>query len=104
MTKPPTTLPFYWGKRSLWVWYSDAPHGGYLFRGNPNPGYPPYSMGDIDDLINGRRLVCAETRRALEMEVGVHEWNIRFPKHKVKPVSIMVEIRPYYKRKQKEAK
>lgn len=85
-------------KRSLWAWYSDAPHGGYLFNGNPNLGYPPFHMGGIENIINGECLVCANTRKALVMDFGVVEWNRRFPQFRVKPVSIMVEIRPYYKR------
>ena len=90
-------------KQSLWVWYSDAPHGGYLFQGNPNREYPSFHLGRIDNIINGERLVCAGTKKVLEMDFRVAEWNHRFPQFKVKPVSVMVEIRPYYKRKQVEA-
>lgn len=91
-------------KRSLWVWYSDAPHGGYLFEGNPNRVCPPFHLGRIDNIINGERLVCANTRKALEMNFEVAVWDNKFPQFKIKPVSVMVEIRPYYKRKQKESR
>ena len=87
-------------ERLLWVWRSDAQHGGYLFRGNPNPGCPPYSMGDINDIIYGRRLVCAETIRALcDLDKdGIHEWNNHFPKWRVEPVRIQISIRQYDKK------
>lgn len=90
-------------KRSIWVWYCDQTHGGFLFRGNPNPqeNTPPYHLGGICNLVNGETIVYAGTLAALKMESGITEWNIRFPQFRVKPKSIMVEIRPYYKRKNK---
>ena len=84
-------------RKSIWVWYSDAPQGGYLFRGNPNLDCPPYHTGDVCHMIFGYEIVCAETRKALEMEVGIAEWQLKFPKFKVKAKRIVVEIRPYGK-------
>ena len=86
-------------KRAIWVWHSDAPHGGMLFRGNPNPPEktPPYHFGDIENLLAGEELVCADTRRELEMESGVAEWNRRFKQFKVKPVCVIVEIHRHHK-------
>ena len=88
-------------KRSIWTWYCDSPQGGFLFRGNPNPPdrTPPYHLGGIRNLINGEVLVCAETVAALKLEFGVDEWNLRFPQFRVKPKSVMIEIRPYYAKK-----
>lgn len=91
-------------KRSIWVWYCDRTHGGFLFRGNPNPKTPTYHLGDVGNLICGEVLVFAETRRELELEFNVAEWNVRFPQYRVKPKSIMVEIRPYRIRKKNEGK
>lgn len=93
-------------KRSAWVWFSDKPHGGYLFRGNPNPPgtIPPYHVGGIENMVCGEELVAAETRKVLEMEMGVTEWNHRMPYFAVKPKCVMIEIRPYYKRKKKGVK
>ena len=93
-------------KRSMWVWFCEKTHGGYLFRGNPNItsgnarwiDIPPYHIGGIDNIINGETLVCAETKKALEMEAGVMEWNLYFPQFSVKPKCVMIEVRPYYKR------
>ena len=90
-------------KMSIWVWYSDAPYSGYLFHGNPNHGVPPYHFGGIENLLFGDRLVWAHTRKVLEMDAGIMWWNERFPKQRVKPKSVMVEIRPYYKRIKKES-
>lgn len=86
-------------KRSIWVWHCDKPQGGFLFRGNPNPKTPAYHLGDIEDLIFGGVLVFADTRRALELEFDIAEWNVCFPQYRVKPRSVMVEIRPYRIRK-----
>ena len=90
-------------KRAVWVWCCDKPHGGYLFRGNPNvPRMPPYHLGNILTLVDcGHTLVTSETRKTLEMESGVLEWNLRMPFFEVKPKCVMIEIRPYYKRKEK---
>lgn len=90
-------------KRSIWVWHCDRPQGGFLFRGNPNPKIPAYHLGNIENLIWGEDLAFAETRRELELEFGVAEWNIHFPQFRVKPKSVMVEIRPYCIRKKKES-
>lgn len=84
-------------KMSIWVWHTDAPHGGYLFHGNPNRGLPPFHLGSIENLLCGESLVWEHTRRALDMNLDIHWWNTQFPKYKVKPTSIMVEIRPYRK-------
>ena len=89
-------------KMSIWVLHSNAPHGGYLFHGNPNQDIPPYHLGDIENILYGEKLVWAYTRKVLEMDTGILWWNERFPKHRVKPKSVMVEIRPYYKRAKKE--
>lgn len=91
-------------KRSIWVWYCESTHGGFLFRGNPNPKIPAYHLGDVGNLICGEVLVCAETKSALELEFDVAEWNMRFPQFRVKPKSVMVEMRPYYIRKKNERK
>lgn len=89
-------------KLSIWVLYSDAPHGGYLFKGNPNRGVPPYHLGGIENLLCGEHLVWSYTRKVIENEAGIMWWNERFPQQRVKPKSIMVEMRPYYKRAKKE--
>lgn len=87
-------------KMSIWAWHSDATHGGYLFHGNPNPDTPPLHFGGIINIVHGERLVSAETRKALEMDTGIIWWNEHFPQFRVKPKSVMLEIRPYYKRKE----
>jgi hypothetical protein len=68
-------------KRSIWVWHCDRPHGGFLFCGNPNPKIPAYHLGDVENLICGEVLVFAETRRELELEFDIAEWNVRFPQY-----------------------
>ncbi len=88
-------------KQSIWVLYSDAPHGGYLFHGNPNLELPPYHLGGILNVLYGEKLVWAYSRKMLEMEMGVMLWNERVPDFRVKPKSVMVEMRPYYRAKKK---
>ncbi len=92
-------------KQSIWVLCSDTPHCCYLFKGNPNsgvPGVPPYHLGGIENLLLGEVLVWEHTRSVLEKYIDIQWWNERFPKQRVKPKSIMVEMRPYYKRAKKE--
>lgn len=86
-------------KRSVWALYCDKPHGGYLFHAGTNPhnGVPHFHLGSVENLICGETLVCAENRKTIEMDMRIIEWNSRFPDFKVKPRSIMLEIRPYYK-------
>lgn len=83
-------------KMSVWVWYSDAPHGGYLFHGNPNLGMPPFHLGNLENLICGERLVWEHTRRTLEMDMRIVEWNHhpRTMKWHVCPKLITIELRP----------
>lgn len=88
-------------KMSIWAWYSDAPHGGYLFKGNPSCGLPPFHFGGIENLIYGEKLVWEHTRNVLEMNMDIVWWNERFPFMRVKPKSIMVEMRPYYRPRKK---
>ena len=95
-------------KMSVWVWYSDAPHGGYLFQGNPNPGMPPFHLGSLENLLCGGRLVWQHTRRALEMDMRIMEWNHHPRTMLVRPKLITVELRPAdaatrSRRKKKEA-
>ena len=80
-------------KMSIWVWYSDAPHGGYLFEGNPNRGAPPFHLGGIENLLCGELLVWEYTRKGLEMDTDVAWWNRDCPKFKVYPKCVTVEIR-----------
>lgn len=89
-------------KMSIWVWHCDAQPDSYLFKGNPNIGIPPYHLGGVEHLLCGEQLVWEYTKHTLEMDVDIIWWNKRFPKQRVKPKSIMVEIRPFYKRKPKE--
>ena len=89
-------------KMSIWVWYSDAPHGGFLFEGNPNRGMPPFHIGGIENLLCGELLVWERTRKALEMDTDILWWNERFQSIRVKPKSIMVEMRPYYRQKSRK--
>ena len=88
-------------KMSIWVWYSDAPHGGYLFEGNPNRDMPPFHIGEILNLLCGEKIVWEHTRKVLEMNMDIAWWNERFPFMRVKPKSIMVEMRPYYRPRKK---
>lgn len=81
-------------KRSVWAWYCDAPQGGYLFHGNPNRGLPQFHLGDIGNILCGEHLVWEYTRKMLEMDTHVLEWNKWFPGHRVKPKLITLEIRP----------
>ena len=89
-------------KMSIWVLVSEAAHGGCLFYGNPNHGCPPYHLGDIENILFGERLVWEHTRKAVEMDAGILWWNERFPNQRVKAKSVMVEIRPFYKRNPKK--
>ena len=93
-------------KYAVWVWYCDLPQGGYLFRGNPNPPSktPPYHLNSVFGLVHGEQIVWAETRKTLEAELGVDEWNMKFPQFRVKPKSVLIDIRPYYIRKKGGAK
>ena len=84
-------------KISIWVWFCDAPHGGYLFHGNPNPLQPPYHLGDIENMIYGERIVFQQTRRVLEMDTDIIWWNDMYPQFKVKPRNIMVYTKPIYR-------
>lgn len=81
-------------KMSVWAWHCDAPQGGYLFRGNPNRGLPPFHFGSIENILGGEHLLWEHTRKALEMDVRILEWNARFPEHRVKPRLITIEMRP----------
>lgn len=81
-------------KMSVWAWHCDAPHGGYLFHGNPNPGLPPFHLGGIEDILCGRHLVREYTRKVLEMDVRILEWNKRFPHLRVRPKLVTIEMRP----------
>ena len=83
-------------KISVWSWHSDAPHGGYLFHGNPNSGMPPFHLGRLENLLYGERLVWEHTRRALEMDMSIVEWNHhpRTTNRKVSPRLITIELRP----------
>jgi hypothetical protein len=58
----------------------------------------------VENLICGEVLVFAETRSALELEFDVAEWNMRFPQYRVKPKSVMIEMRPCCIRKKNEGK
>lgn len=89
-------------KLSIWVLYSDAQHGGYLFYGNTNQNIPPYHLGGIEQMMYGEKLVWTYTRKTLEMDGGVLWWNERFSDKRVKPKCVMVEIRPFYKRAEKK--
>ena len=88
-------------KISVWAWRTDAPHGGFLFHGNPNPPdkTPPYHLNGVLGFLNGERLVWATTRKTLEMDIEVERWNLAFPQFRIKPVCIMVDIRKYYRHK-----
>ena len=90
-------------KMAIWVWFCDAPHGGYLFHGNPHPlqNLPPYHLGDIENMIYGERIVCQQTRRVLEMDADIIWWNNRFPQFKVKPKNIMVYTKTIYRQQAK---
>lgn len=81
-------------KISVWVWHSDAPHGGYLFHGNPNPGIPQFHLGNLENLLCGEWLVWERTRRALEMDMSIAEWNHHPRTMKVRPKLITIELRP----------
>lgn len=85
-------------KRSIWVWYCDKPHGGYLFRGNSNPVALPFHFGGIGNLVCGETLVCAKTRHALEMDFDISVWNHRFQDLTVEPRQITIEMHSYGKR------
>ena len=80
-------------KKSIWVWYSDAPYGGYLFEGNPNRCAPPFHLGGIENLLCGELLVWEYTRKGLEMDTDIAWWNRACPKFKVHPKCVTVEIR-----------
>lgn len=79
---------------SVWAWHCDASHGGYLFDGNPNHELPPFHLGDIENILCGENLTWANTRKVLEMNADVLWWNQRFPRHRVKPQLVTIEIRP----------
>ena len=81
-------------KLTIWAWYSDAPHGGYLFFGNPNPDMPPYHLGGLENLVCGEWLVWAHTRHTLEMDLRIEEWNHHPRTMKVRPRLITIELRP----------
>lgn len=81
-------------KISIWVWYSDAPYGGYLFQGNPNPGMPRYHIGRLENLLCGELLVWERTRRILEMDMSIVEWNHHPRTMRVRPKLITIELRP----------
>ena len=84
--------------RTVWV-YECQPER-WLFRGNPNTAVrkdvPPFHLGGLYELINGHELVYAETRKGLEMEIAVAEWNLFFPQFKVKPKCIMFTWKKHY--------
>ena len=80
---------------SFWALFCKSEHGGYLFHRNPNPGYGPYHLGRIENLLDGETLVQGRTRRELEMDMGIAAWNADHPWYKVSPRRVMLEIRPY---------
>ena len=81
-------------KMSVWAWHCDAPQGGYLFYGNPNRGLPSFHFGGIENILRGEHLVWEYTRKTLEMDARILEWNEWFPSHRVKPKLITIEMRP----------
>lgn len=81
-------------KMSVWAWHCDAPQCGYLFHGNPNCEMPSYHFGSLENLICGEWLVWERTRKALEMDTRILEWNEWFPGYRVKPKLITIEMRP----------
>lgn len=81
-------------KMSVWAWHCDAPQGGYLFHGNPNRGIPSFHFGGIENILCGEHLIWEHTRKALEMDVRILEWNERFSGLRVKPKIITVEMLP----------
>lgn len=81
-------------KMSVWAWHCDAPQGGYLFYGNPNRGLPSFHFGGIENIMCGERLVWEHTRKALEMDARILEWNEWFPGYRVKPKLVTVEMHP----------
>ena len=80
-------------KMTVWAWYCDAPQGGWLFHGNPNRGLPPFHFGTIENVLHGEHLIWEHTRKALEMDIRIVEWNERFQGHRVKPKLITLELR-----------
>lgn len=81
-------------KMSVWAWYCDAPQGGYLFHSNPNVGMPPFHLGGIENIVYGERLVWEHRRGTLEMNISVSSWNNQYPKFRVTPRLITLELRP----------
>jgi hypothetical protein len=73
---------------TIWVLYSDAPHGGYLFYGNPNPDIPSFHFGDLEGLLYGKRLVWENTKKSLKEHNIEEKWNHMFPLQKVVPKRI----------------
>ena len=80
-------------KMSVFAWYCDKPHGGYLFHGNPNRGLPSFHLGGIDNILCGEHLVWEYTRKELKMDLRIVEWNEWFPGHRVKPQEKEVETK-----------
>lgn len=90
-------------KRALWVleYRSDL----WLFEHNPNTqvreGFPPFHLGGIFEMARGHSLIYGETKKDLMLTNAAAEWNLYFPKFKVKPVKIMLEWRYYQGRDRK---
>ena len=81
-------------KMSVWAWHCDSPQGGYLFYSNPNRGLPPFHFGGIENIMCGEHLIWEYTRKVLEMDARILEWNECFPGYRVKPKLITIEMRP----------
>ena len=81
-------------KMTVWVWHCDAPQGGYLFHGNPNRELPSFHFGGIENILCGEHLIWEHTRKSLEMDSRILEWNERFPGHRVKPKLITIDMLP----------
>lgn len=81
---------------SFWALFCKADHGGWLFHRNPNPGYDPYHLGRLENILDGEQIVHSRTRRALEMDMDVVCWNEHHPWYKVTPRRVTLEIRPSY--------
>lgn len=81
-------------KMSVWAWHCNAPQGGYLFYGNTHRGLPPFHFGGIENIMCGEHLVSEHTRKMLEKDAYILQWNAWFPGYRVKPKLITIEMRP----------
>lgn len=89
---------------SFWAFFCPSDHGGWLFHGNPNPGHDPYHLGRIENVLEGERLVCGQTRREAEMNMDIVCWNEHHPWFKVTPRRVILEIRTKYEKAEGGAK